>query len=265
GEEGVEVIACTRHKLRGVAEFEVGQLPLQSYRFGDDEPIDNGRCLASPIATVASASTNSSSTASATPAGSDATRAQPVLVEQPYTGSETPFADELCKQYGLEPQTIMMSTVTRTEPGVDLHVKLWSDVPNDLEGAIFLVRHLTSKKSKADVDKEWAKLERDAAKHPQQAPAPHPKPQPQHGPPPAPLAEARSAQPTANARWIAGYWQWTGAQWGWVAGFWRDERVAMPAPRVEVPGALPSAAAVWVGGVWQLRGGGWIWIEGHWR
>jgi hypothetical protein len=271
GEEGLEVIACSAHALRGTAEFTIGHIPMQSTKFGDDVPVDNGRCLARPIgpATAGNASGNATSAADGgTPAG--ATRAAPVLVERPYSGSESPFADELCKQYGLPAQTLMIPTLTRTEPGDDLHLRLWSDAPNDLEGAVFLVRQMTSKKSKAEMDKEWekeaAKREREAAKHPHRDPPRREEPRvPQHGPPPAPLAEARPQQPAVTATWIAGYWQWTGTQWGWVAGFWRDDRLAMPAPRIEVPGAPPGETAVWVGGVWTLRAGAWIWIGGHWR
>jgi hypothetical protein len=159
----------------------------------------------------------------------------------------------------------MGAMLTRTEVGDAFHLRIWSDAPNDLEGVFFLVQQLTSKKSKADVDKEWAKLEREQANKPQHdVPSPKRR-EPEHGPPPAPLAEARPAQPTQASTWIAGYWQWTGAQWGWVAGFWRDDRVAMPAQRIEIPGAMPGVGAIWIGGVWQLRGGAWIWIEGHWR
>lgn len=266
GEEGVEVIACTAHRLVGTAELRIDRSLLQSYKFGDGEPAENGRCLASPatVASVGSASAASSAGASGN-AKSTGSRATPVLVERAYTGSETPFPDELCKQYGLAAQTVMTATLTRTEPGIDLHVRLWSDVPNDLEGTVFLIRHLTSKKSKAEVDKEWEELAQEQAKKPPKDVPKDPRRVPEHDAPPAPLVEARPAQPTANATWIAGYWQWTGSQWGWVAGFWRDARVAMPEPRLEVPGQMPSAAAVWVGGSWQLRAGAWIWVRGHWR
>ena len=264
GEEGLEVIACTSHRLTGVAEMRIGNSLLHSYKFGEGEVAENGRCLASPLTTATAGTASASGATAAAASGAASHAAQPVLVERPYTGSETRFADDLCRAYGLTSQSIMGGTLTRTDPGVDMHVRIWSDVPNDLQGVVFLVQHLTSKKTKEQVDKEWAKLEREQAGKPQRE-TPPAKRMPEHGPPPAPLVEARPAQSTTNATWIAGYWQWTGAQWGWVAGFWRDERVAMPAPRVEVPGAMPGAAAVWVGGVWQLRGGAWIWVEGRWR
>jgi hypothetical protein len=270
GEEGVEVIACTARQLKGVAEVRIGGMPMYTRAFGEDGIADNGRCLAGP-ATVATTSMSSSTASSATPThGTDAVTRAPALIEQPFRGKETRFSDQLCEAYGLQAQTIVGAVLTRTSPGDELHVRIWSDVPNDLEHTIFLVQQLTSKKTKEQVDKEWDKLAAKQAKNPpaESAPAestPAPTHEPEHGPPPAPLAEVRPLQPTTNATWIAGYWQWTGTTWGWVAGFWRDERLAMPAPRVEVPGAMPSASAVWIGGVWQLRGGAWIWVEGRWR
>ena len=268
GEEGVEVIACTAHHLSGVAELSHNRISFGTYKFGDGQPADNGRCLAGrPVAiTTAGPGGGTSATAPAGAAGA-ATGAKPQLLERPFLGKETRFADDLCKAYGLQSQSIMGAMLTRTDVGDAFHLRIWSDAPNDLEGVFFLVQQLTSKKSKAEVDKEWAKLEREQAKKPQGDYVPPPaKPRAvEHGPPPAPLAEARPGQPTQASTWIAGYWQWTGAQWGWVAGFWRDDRLAMPAQRVEIPGAIPGAGAIWVGGVWQLRAGAWIWLEGHWR
>lgn len=267
GEEGVEVIACTARQLKGVAEVRIGGMPMYTHAFGDDGVAENGRCLASPATVAATGSgAGATTTSDGTPSSASAARTAPALIEQPFRGKETRFSDHLCETYGLEAQTIVGAVLTRTNPGDDLHVRIWSDVPNDLEGTIFLVQQLTSKKTKEQVDKEWEKLAVKQAKDPpKDPPRSAPRHEPEHGPPPAPLAEGRPPLPTTNATWIAGYWQWTGSTWGWVAGFWRDERVAMPAPRVEVPGAMPSATAVWIGGVWQLRGGAWIWVEGRWR
>ncbi|HEY5927276.1 MAG TPA: YXWGXW repeat-containing protein [Kofleriaceae bacterium] len=266
GEEGVEVIACTPRHLRGVAEMRIKGALLYTTEFGDDAPADNQRCLASPATIATIGGSGGGGGGSAAGVAGAAQRAQPTLIQRPYRGDEGRFADKLCEAYGLQSQVVIGAILTRTDPGDDLHVRLWSNVPNDLEHAIFLVQQLTSKKSKAEVDAEWDKLAKDYEKNPPKQTPREPKKQvAEHGPPPAPLAEAKPAQPTARATWIAGYWQWAGAQWGWVAGFWRDERVAMPAPRVEVPPPVPGAAAVWIGGTWTLRAGAWIWIEGRWQ
>ena len=267
GEEGVEIVACTAHRLAGHVEVVANHLTLYQQTFGD--VADNQRCLAGgPIVATRDASASSTSSSAAAPAGPAAAATNPTLVEQPYHGSETPFADELCKPLGLAAQVILIPTTTTTRllrPGTDLHVRIWSDVPNDLERAVFMIRHVTSTKTLAEVEREDAKRAREAPPTPAPArSAPHEAP-PDHGPPPAPLAEARPAAPSARATWIAGSWTWTGSAWGWTAGFWRDERLAMPAPRVEVPGAPPGAAAVWLGGTWRLEAGGWIWIRGRWR
>jgi hypothetical protein len=189
--------------------------------------------------------------------------ASPSLVEQPYHGSETPFQDALCKELGLGAQQILMRTVmmrttgdTLIKPGTDLHVRIWSDTPNDLANVVFMVRQITSKDRPSAPKPEPARpTARELA----------PLPRPDHGAPPAPLAEERPAPPLADATWVPGYWTWTGTQWGWIAGFYRDADHAIPAPQVEVPGAPPTLGLIWSGGSWQRRGGTWVWLSGRWR
>jgi hypothetical protein len=267
GREGVEVVACTPHRLVGHVEFFANNIPLTTQSFGD--VADNGRCVAGPatiVTTRAATTTTSSAEPSAAPGAATATSA---LVERPFDGDETPFEDELCKHYGLPSQSLadVVTTTDWLEPGTDLRVRIWSDAPNDLQGVIFMVRHEVSTKSKADVRKEEEEAEKEYRKHPSHDPAPPAPSTPDHGAPPAPLAEQPPPAPTGNATWIAGYWTWTGHEWGWVAGFWRDDflRAAMPAQRIEMPGAPPAPAAVWIAGAWQLRAGSWIWIRGRWR
>jgi len=267
GEEGVEVIACTPRRISGHVVFEASSYQLANQTFGD--VADNQRCLAgSPTITTTAAA--SASPAASGGGGGDgaATAGAPALIEQPYAGDEDPFEDEVCGRLGLTAQRVLMQTVLeRTTdllpPGADLHVRVWSDAPNDLEHVVFLVRHVTSNKSPAQVAREQAKRDREQ-KDDHSAPVPLVAP-PTHGAPPAPLAEVQPRQPRGAATWIPGYWTWTGEAWGWVAGFWRDAEVAMPAPRAEVPGAPPIPDAIWIGGTWEVRAGAFVWVGGRWR
>ena len=263
GSEGVEVIACTAHQLAGHVEVSLAGLPMGDVAFGDHP--DNARCLAGgPIVATAPA-TRSATEATSSAGGPGARGATPALVEQPYTGHGGILADELCAPYHLPAQQLMIETVTTTDlltPGSDIHVRIWSDVPDDLQGVVFLVRHAISTRTRAEERKEWADLSRAAPSRDKPA---RPAPPPDHGAPPSPLAEARPARPEPEAVWVPGYWTWTGAAWGWTAGFWRDDRVATPAPRVEIPGPPPAPTAMWVTGTWQLRAGAWVWIGGRWR
>lgn len=273
GADGVEIIACTPRRIAGHVVFTAGSVELANHAFG--EASDNQRCLAGGR-TVTTTTTRAGATeaAGATSNAGTRTAAAPTLVERPFTGSETPFEDELCGRLGLTAQQVLMPTVLlRTSeddsflpPGADLHVRLWSDAPNDLEGVVFMIRQLTSTKTPAQVAKEEAARDRKRDRSARRETAAPPKPRPaNHGPPPAPLVEERPAPPVATATWIPGYWTRTGAAWGWVAGFWRDERVALPAPRIEVPGAAPGRDAIWIGGTWTLRAGHYVWIGGRWR
>ena len=273
GGDGVEVIACTPRRLSGHVVFRAGSFELANRTYGD--VADNQRCIAgrpTVTATAAAASgTGGSGTAGPTgPAGPSA--AAPALIERPFSGSETPFSDELCGRLGLPAQQILMSTLlTRTTssealgPGGDLHVRLWSDVPNDLEGVVFMIRQVTSTRTPAQVERELADRDRRDRRAPEPPARTDSPPAPDHGPPPAPLVEERPAPPHAAVAWTPGYWTWTGSAWGWIAGFYRDDRAAAPAPRVELPGAPPRPDATWIGGTWQLRAGSYVWIRGRWR
>jgi len=266
GAEGIEVIACTSHRLVGHVEVTANGMPFRTEAFG--YVADNARCMAGQPTIVATQAAAGDGGGSAGAAGPGSRAAAPALVERPYYGKETPFGDELCKSYGLGSQTLYGQTTTNTEvlhAGMTMRVRIWSDAPNDLENVVFMVRHVLSKKSLAEVKKDEAEELREAEKHPVKESDLPPPPPPSHGPPPAPLAEQQPPAPIAGATWTPGYWTWTGNAWGWIAGFWRDDRVAMPAPRVEMPGAPPAPMAVWIGGAWTLRGGSWIWVRGRWR
>jgi len=278
GDEGMEVIACAPRRLAGHYEVTTGGFPLRSGSFGDVP--DNQRCLDGRSSEVVAAAAPMTYEPASRDSGRGEVHATSAnLRERPFTSSETPFADELCEPYGLPAQTIMgVTTLTRTDdtwlaPGDTLRLRIWSEAPNDLEGAVFLVRHLTSKRTVAEARRDqekWAeRLEREeregklAAPSSSQAPSRPTRPAPV--PPPPALAEERPRAPSASATWIPGYWVRTGERWGWVAGFWRDEGVAMPPPQVEIPGTPPHPGAVWIGGSWMLRAGARVWIRGRWR
>ena len=258
GSEGVEVFACTAHRIAGHVEMIADGRSVRDEAFGDGA--DNARCMAGgPI--VATAADGAGGGGASGVGGPGARGATPVLVEQAAHDNGGLIPDDLCKAYGLPGEYLMSDTMTRMEPGGDITVKIWSDAPNDLQGVVFLVRHAISTHTRAEEDKEWAAYDKEHAHDP--PPKPEPKPTPDHGAPPPPLAEERPAQP-AGAVWVTGYWTWTGTQWGWTSGFWRTD-VATPAPRLELPGPPPGEGAIWVAGSWQLRAGAWFWIGGRWR
>jgi len=259
GSEGVEVWACTPRRIAGHVELIADGMPVRDARFGDSA--DNARCVSGgPV--VATAAGDSAARA-ASGGGAPGTRsAQPVLVAQAFDDHGALIPDDACKPYGLDGEYLMNDTMTPMRPGADIDVRIWSEAPNDLEGVVFLVRHAISTHTRAEEEKEWAKLEAQPAPAPEKAAT---EKVPDHGAPPAPLAEERAVPASASARWVPGYWVWAGSAWGWIAGFWRDDGVAMPAQRIEMPGPPPAGAAVWIGGGWQLRAGAWVWLGGRWR
>jgi hypothetical protein len=265
-EDGIEVVACTPRQLAGHVEMSIGSIGMSAREFGDGSA-DNQRCVGGPAVVAQLGSGSPSAVASGGAAGS-ATANAPVLVEQVFTGDESAWGDDLCKPYGVAAQTLMIpTTMGRTtgwnliEHGTDLHVRIWSDVPNDLSGVTFLVREVMS----TDKPQAPKPVKPDQEPHAKREVAEAtPPPPPPHGPPPAPLAEEKPARTADSATWVPGYWKWTGTDWGWVAGFWRDA-ADMPAPRVETPGAAPQVGAIWIGGTWRRSAGGWSWIGGRWR
>jgi hypothetical protein len=256
--EGVDIIACTPHKLAGYAQVSMNQLKLYTEPFGDTA--DNQRCLGGgPIAVATTAATPA--TTMTDMAGATESDAGSQLVEQGFIGKDVQVFsdDELCQPYGLSGQTVFRTQLDDdlfVHPGNDLHVRIWSDAPNDLEHVVFLMRDVRW-------DKKLAKAEVHVVRPGEKVAEPPPRRD--HGPPPPALAEQRPPEPSAGATWIAGSWTWTGSQWGWSSGFWRDAEVATPAPRIEVPGAPPAPNAVWIAGGWQLRAGSWVWVGGRWR
>jgi hypothetical protein len=213
-EDGVEVVACTPRRLSGHVQFTIDQMPMADHAFGD--VADNQRCVASGAAVTAVAAAAGPASSGA---GSGSTiAAAPALIEEPYTGDESPFEADLCKGLRLTEQTILRTTVYdryRDEPdsirkGADMRVRIWSDAPNDLSNVVFFVRQVTSTHAPEKFDGKPvspAEAQKILASMP-------PPPPPSHGPPPAPLVEERPSSPVVASAWVPGYWTWTGAQWG---------------------------------------------------
>ncbi|HEY1546927.1 MAG TPA: YXWGXW repeat-containing protein [Kofleriaceae bacterium] len=277
--DGIELVACTPRRLVGHAEIWIGSTAEMS-TFGDTA--DNARCVGGGGGAVVVAAAGSGSATSSAGGASAGSATKPVLVEQTFRGSAGDDEAAICAGYGGSAQEIADYHVTRTSAEPRVHhgdamtVRLWSVEPNDLDGVVFLIRHVTSTKPPKQLSKdEVAKLERDRAaenariaKQAVASPSPRSTPQPTDTPwqaPPPPLAEARPDQPSAAATWVPGYWKWTGTSYGWVAGQWRDASIAdMPAQRIEAPGDAPRDA-IWIAGAWHRSGGRWVWIGGRWR
>ena len=172
---------------------------------------------------------------------------------------------------------------------VKLVLELWSAVPNDLRGVVFIVRQAgvaagTSAEAWAAyqaAEREW--YQRYLAFHEREKEAGRVVriDEPARTPvPPAPRREVPPPRPSERATWVPGYWHLEDGEFHWLAGLWRvpaedvaAERTARaprlpPTPRVEaVPQRPPppSRRAVWTPGSWQWDGGAWIWIDGVWR
>jgi hypothetical protein len=135
----------------------------------------------------------------------------------------------------------------------------------------------------------------------------HPPPPPENPDraPPAPRPETTPPRPSANATWVAGYWQWLEGDWLWLGGRWHVPEADVqreltvhaptppPAPRAEPPPPAPVAppaaptvaatpvrpaaatpvrpaqvappAVVWTPGFWQWDGARWVWVAGVWQ
>ncbi len=102
------------------------------------------------------------------------------------------------------------------------------------------------------------------------------RPQPPKGPPPMAKTEDPGPTPSTHARWVAGFWQWSGTTWIWLSGWWRvpeeDLRLqrtavaptAPPPARVEAIPEAPCYGAVWLPGHWVWRARTWVWLVGRW-
>jgi hypothetical protein len=82
---------------------------------------------------------------------------------------------------------------------------------------------------------------------------PPPPEKPDHAPP-EPRGETTSPRPSANATWVAGYWQWIEGDWLWLGGRWHvpeadvQRELTVHAPTLP-PAPLALALGSWVRGV----------------
>ena len=88
--------------------------------------------------------------------------------------------------------------------------------------------------------------------------------------PPVLRVENPGMAPSANHRWMRGFWRWEAprTQYVWVPGFWQNVRetapFAPPAPRFEDPGCSPGTEYSFAPGYWSWSGREYVWIGGHW-
>jgi len=223
--------------------------------------------------------------------------------------------------------------VAATQVGTDFTIRIWSDLPNDLEDVTFVVEHGFWRPNVSD--EEWAahqeeqrregaerrardqrRAEERAARrtahcdahhedegcwgpggydaayarvnapHTASPPsasvstttvAPPPPPPPvDPGPPPPPRADPQAPKPSQNARWIPGYWRFSGSAWVWLGGMWDvpeadvEANLTVSAPSLPPPprqeaAPAPVAGFVWVAGFWQWSGSTWVWVDGRWQ
>jgi hypothetical protein len=179
-------------------------------------------------------------------------------------------------------------------PGVEgrLVLDIWSEVPNDYEGMVFVVeQHAVAGDMTADRWTAYLEAERawrvryhafldgevsvgrmTVADTKVTAP-----------PPPPPRDETKPPKPSKNARWIPGYWLYEESRFHWIAGLWDvpqtdiEQELTVVAPKPPPPAPPPTvvvekpaepqpiATAVWTPGHWQWDGRAYVWVQGAWR
>jgi hypothetical protein len=299
--EGYRITICTSHAFKG----SVSYLPPGAGReksdqgFGRDEDAHHQTCRvdATAVATQGSSSSTTNSATKGKPTGKGGgaatTTAAPIdlrgeLVEVNQT---CPNGMQQIHVLDMGYVTGQATTVTSPlEPGRFV-IEIWSELPNDLAGAFFLVTQrgvpagftVDAWNAYKKASDEWyagrdAAFEKSRAQGNKWTTIETPKATQQ--PPPA-KTEQQPPRPSPNAAWTPGYWQFTDG-WVWSAGFWRvppqdieqektvEAPAPPPAPKVEAP---PQAdvtyytvrKAVWTPGHWMWNGNVYIWIGGAWR
>lgn len=174
-------------------------------------------------------------------------------------------------------------------PDAKIVIDVWSDVPNFLEGTVFVLAQrgtpddMTEERWAAyqQAERVWyeryhAFQERELASGrsfvvEREATLP---------PPPARRAETLPPKPSQHATWVPGYWHFEDGDYHWLAGLWRvpaedvEAKLTAVAPRPPPPQRVeaaaqrveaPSRRAVWTPGSWQWDGHAYVWIDGAWR
>ena len=288
--ERLYVYACGKHSIAGnyrITRTSKGTWPTtRESNFGFAR--NNEACTAHEVATTAAGTSGGSAAA---PRGGGArtsgpATAAPTMVKPRALEGATVIPTD-CRRTQVIDTTTMSATdgVTR-----EAHIQLdiWSEVPNDLEGLVFVIER--SKVGPDMTPEGWAAYlaARDAYHEAYMAnldinvksgrttiienkvTAP---------PPPPPRAETQPPRPSQNARWIPGYWLYEDNSFHWLAGLWevpeadvqRALTVQAPTPppaepaRDEPTAPAPVRAAVWTPGTWQWDGRAYVWIGGAWR
>jgi hypothetical protein len=288
--ERLYVYACGKHAIQGnyrITNTHKGSTPsTKEASFGFSR--ENGACTAHEVTTTTAGSSGGTGVGPRASGG----RSNGPAIAAPATLK--PVALERATAIPADcvrTQVINTSTVT-TGGGLTsewhIQIDLWSDVPNDLDGLVFVVERSNVR---PDMTPEgWAAfIAAGDAYHAAYmanlevnvksgrtrildskvtAPAP-----------PPPRVETQPPRPSQNARWIPGYWLYEDASFHWLAGLWevpeadvqRALTVQAPTPppaepaRDEPTDPAPVRAAVWTPGSWQWDGRAYVWIAGAWR
>jgi hypothetical protein len=296
--ESLEVYVCGPHAVAGAYRLTVKERYAQerSYERTYGYAADNGACVAGAEerAAVAGAAPEGAAAAAGKPSK---TRGAPAKVAERERAQGTRQLDaaqvpEECHArtpvvehgWSMEGEGVPLSQARIT-------LELWSERPNDLAGAVFVVLQravaddMTPQRWAAyqEAARAWyeryrafsdgelrsgrARIVDTTVKAP---------------PPPPPRRETPPPRPSANATWVPGYWHFEDGEHHWLVGLWRvppedvkAEQTAEaprppPPPRQEVAvarAAAPSRRAVWTPGSWQwdAEAGVWVWIDGAWR
>ncbi len=321
--EGFDAYACVKHRIRGDARVTVeGREPDPPYVYGYSDP-ENARCVASDAERSEAAQAETSSAATTASSGASTSRsrggrrargespdsattaaaaASPATPELPRTDATFDECPEGTFKVEITSMDFTSTEGPAIEAGTHIGLELWSRVPNDLEGAVFVLEHKVSDAGSTaatfeayrDAYEAWrvryhAALDAEVARgeEPTEAYAET------DAPPPPPRPETPPPRPSVNATWVAGYWVRiepgadsvradvdASGKWAFLPGFWRvpesdiEQELTVqapeppPPPRVETEdakGPPPAAQAVWTPGSWQWNGSAYVWVEGAYR
>lgn len=289
--ESISIRACGPHGLNAQAQVLVDGRWRNGGTVGTAE-FDNRRCVLSDAEVVARSTSGRVGVDSAVAAprsGNGAT----VVADAP--GVMSAFRESARRLDRCWEQTMVFG-LEKLRPGADIHVRLWADEPQDLQGALIQITHndqvpsVSDAKWKAHLEAEerayQRDLERDERLRGKDTPASQAELRARiesaevyagpTGPPPPARVERVAPRPSVNAEWVPGYWQWHAEAWLWMAGQWRVPLAdvhagrtvrapfAPPPLRDEIPDRAP-VGAVWAPGYWAWDGNVYVWIAGTWR
>lgn len=297
--ESIIVSACGTREIAGYvevdADLESGGRIAWNGSFGNRS--ENSRCVVrdaeSAVVAEGSGRSTQSGNAGNEPAGEAAATAP--ATQAPKAFREVQWTGDVCLH---TMRTVM--ALPKLRRGSAIRVRVWSEEPNDLRGAVLRLahaievpnvseaeweRHLAKKEAKREKRERererspkaseaelrrrlaeaeaWQEYEEERARRPSR-------------PPPQSRGETPPPRPSVNAEWVPGYWHWADKDWAWIGGQWRvpgaDVRDGLtvraphapPALRAETRPARPARDMVWMPGYWQWNGSTFIWVPGTW-